>query len=154
MYYRVISVAPVVDTSIYAAGDQLGSLLTLSNAVALEGGNSILRSVSVIDKDKEKAVIDILFFSADPTLVSADNAALNISDANMALYFLGKVSVASADYTDLSASSVASLNNLNLILQSAATSTTIYAAMKILSGTPTFTATGDLQIKFGIEQAN
>jgi hypothetical protein len=152
MYYRVISVAPTIDTAIYAAGDQLGGLMTLSNATMEDGGNAILRNLIIIDKDKEKAVIDVLFFSADPTVASSDNAALNISDANMATYFLGKVSVAAADYTDLSASSVASVTSTGLILQAAAGSRSVYAIMKVLSGTPTFTATNDLQIKFGLEQ--
>ena len=152
MYYRVVSVAPVVDTAIYAAGDQLGGLLTITDGVSSPGGSAILKSVTVVDKDKEKAVIDVLFFSANPTLVSVDNAALDISDANMATYCLGKVSIAAADYTDLNASSVATVRVDDLVLTAAAGSTSIYAVMKVLSGTPTFTATGDLQVKFGLEE--
>lgn len=94
---NTITVQPTLDTSAYASGDRLGSIHTITNAfrefhrpfgqttpgvptIAL-GGNNILAEITIIDQAKQSAAIDILFFDKSPTVASADNAAIDISDA-------------------------------------------------------------------------
>jgi len=146
---KSIAVTPTIDTAIYASGDQLGSLMTLSGAlIPMRGG--LLESVTIIDKAKQKSDINILFFSALPTIASVDNAALDITDAIMASSCIGYVAVVAANYKDISGSSVATVNGLGLVLNR--TTDDIYAIM-LCGGTPTYGSTSDLVLKFGIRTA-
>lgn len=154
MRLTVLSATPTVDTSIYASGDHLGSLMTLSAVVDNSTEVACLDSLTIIDKSKQKSALDVLFFSESPTIASSDNAALDITDAEMASKFLGVVSVAAADYKDLSASSVASIRDLRLYLKpsNSLLPTTLYALMRS-AGTPTYAGTTDLVLKFGFQKA-
>lgn len=144
-----IVVTPTVDTAIYASGDQLGSLMTLSGAlIPMRGG--LLESLSILDKSKQKSVLNVLFFDSLPTIVSADNAALDITDAVMAASCIGYVPVAAADYKDLANSSIATVRGLGLVLSR--TGDELYALM-LCGGTPTYTSTTDLVLTFGIRTA-
>lgn len=142
---RVITVTPTVDTAIYASGDQLGSLMTLSGALP---GNpqGVIDSLTIVDKSSQKSVLNVLFFSASPTVTSSDNAALNISDSEMASKCLGYVPVAAADYKDLSASAVATIRNVGLNVSRSGDD--LYAII-LSGGTPTYTSTSDLVLKIG-----
>lgn len=146
----VVSVAPTLDTNIYADGDQMcsGSIL-LDEVLDNTKGTGAVLSVTVIDKDKEAAPFDILFFNSDPTIVSSNNAALDISDSEMASKFLGRIEIASADYSNLANCSVATISQVGLLLQGSATSRDLYIVLQC-RGTPTYTASSDLQIKIGI----
>ena len=147
---KVISLTPTVDTAIYASGDQLGSLMTLSGGlISMRSG--ILESLSIVDKSKQKSVLNVLFFSSTPTIVSVDNAPLDITDAEMAAKCIGYVPVAAADYKDIANSSIASVRALNLVLNR--TDTSDLCALILSGGTPTYTSTSDLVLKFGIRTA-
>jgi hypothetical protein len=146
---RNIVVTPTVDTAIYASGDQLGSLMTLTGALpSMKAG--LLESLTILDKSKQKSVLNVLFFSSLPAIVSADNAALDITDAVMATSCIGYVPVASADYKDLANSSVATIRSLSMIVNR--TASELYALM-LCGGTPTYTSTSDLVLTFGIRTA-
>jgi hypothetical protein len=147
---RLVTVTPTISTSAYADGDQLGDVLTLTNAMDDIRDTGAVLSVSVIDKAKQNAAFDILFFDQNPTVSSSDNAALNIADAEMAAKFLGRIKVATGDYSELSASSVASVNGIGLFIASSG-SKNLFAILQS-RGTPTYTSTSDLVIKIGIVQ--
>jgi hypothetical protein len=152
---RIVEVTPTVQAALYADGDQLGGVQELSSAVrdpenGMHGG--VLHSISIVDKASQASALEILFFDESPTLTSSENAALDISDAEMADKCLGSVAIAAADYVALNANSVATVNDLGLILKGANGSTSIYAAIRC-GGTPTYTSTSDLVIRYGIEQS-
>jgi hypothetical protein len=156
---KIISVTPTLDTNAYATGDHLGTLMTLSNAVERSLGSAILHGLTIIDKAEQKSAVDVLFFNSAPTIASADNAALDITDAEMAAKFIGLISVASADYKDIDGSSVATLRGLDLLLQSAKLSGQIanndaknLYAILCSRGSPTYAAT-DLVVKFHLVPA-
>lgn len=146
---REVSFAPTLDTSIYASGDQMGSLMTISNFTDQSSGAVMLRSLVVVDKDKQKAAFDLLLFNALPTVASSDNAALDISDSEMASKFIGKISVAAADYTDLANSSYACIKAVDTVIQLSG-STTLYAICRCGASTPTYAASS-LQLKLGYQ---
>lgn len=153
---RVIQVTPTNDTSIYASGDQLGSLMQLTNAMDDSSGTGKLLSLSIHDKSSQSSVLQVFLFNDLPTVASADNAALNISDAEMAAKCIGHVSVVAADYFALSASSMACVRNINLVLNSVRSVTnptgrSIWAIIRS-GGTPTYASTTDLVLSFGIHQ--
>mgnify|MGYP007071572752 CR=1 FL=1 len=155
----VISVTPTLDTNAYASGDRLGSIQTITNPfrsihrandlpVASAGGGTvqprngrvILSEVTLLDQAKQSQPIDLLFFDSSPTVASADNAPIDISDAEMAAKFIGSVSIGST-YVALAGNSVSTDRNLNMLLKQnpSATDNNIYV-VAVIRGSATFTA--------------
>lgn len=134
------------DTNAYQAADQLGELVTLADAIPQ--GNGFIHSLSVIDIDKEKKGFTVLFFNAEPTVASSDNAALDIVDAQMVAKFVGHVSIVTADYKDVSGSSFAT----KLLAQPIAINSTNGSIYLICMAdeAATYTASGDLRLAIGI----
>lgn len=164
----VIDVVPTLDTSAYASGDRLGSIHTITNAFrkiyrnvdpitattsAFQGqsGKVILQSITIIDQAKQSQPIDILFFSSSPTVASADNAAIDISDAEMDAKCIGVVSF-DASYVALAGNSVASKNSIGLEMKQSisATDNNIYAVC-VIRGAGTYAASS-LRFKYGFLQ--
>lgn len=146
--YLVIDATPTLDTSAYASGDRLGSLITLTGAGPGGFHGAVLESVAVLDKDKQGAALKVLFFDRQPTISSADNAPLDISSAQSA-GFLAHVSVAAADYVSTASSKLGytqSLRGVALVPSSAGVQETLYAQL-VSAGTPTYTASG-LTVRF------
>jgi hypothetical protein len=152
---RVVSFTPTISTSIYASGDQLGSLVEIPNFVDEPSGFAKIVSLSICDKAAQSSILQVLFFKDRPTIVSADNAALNISDADMADMCVGHVSVVAADYFALSASSMGCVRNINLVVnsrkgQNNLNGTSLWAIVRC-GGTPTYASTTDLVFTVGLE---
>lgn len=147
---RLVVATPVISTSAYAAGDQMGGVLTLTAAVDATSDTATLISVTVIDKAGQSSDLDVLFFNASPTVASSDNAALSISDAEMAQKFIGRVKISSTDYSTTAAGSDATKSGIGLFLQAYLTNN-LYAIVQC-QGSPTYTSTSDLVLKFGILQ--
>lgn len=143
-----LSIVPVCDTSIYAAGDVLFDATQIPNAVRTAGAACLLKSLALVDKDDNTAAqIDLFFLSANVSL-GTFNAAPSITDAN-AVKILGIISVLAADFIDVGGSKVASKSALNLQLVPDS-GTSLYVAA-IARGTPTQTASG-LVLNLGLEQ--
>jgi hypothetical protein len=153
---KIITLTPVISTSIYAAADQLGSLVEIQNAMDDSSGTGAILSVTILDKAAQSSIIDVLFFSSQPTVASSDNAALDITDAMMASYYLGHVRVQATDYIALAGCSVASIKQLGLLVQSLKDPNNLggKSLWMILrsGGTPTYGSTSDLVIRVGILQ--
>lgn len=153
---KLVVVTPVIQAAAYASGDQLGSIFELPNAMDDSSGTGAVLSLTVIDKAKQKSALDLLIFSAKPVVSSTDNAALDISDAEMADKFVGRVALASADYTDLANCSIASLTQVGLLLKATKDQNNLGGeslwAILQSKGTPTYTSTSDLVVKLGVIQ--
>jgi len=144
----VVEAAPVVDTSAYATGELIGGKLTLSNATAINVFSGIINNVVIIDKDKEAADLDVVFFDTDPTATTfTDQAAFDPDDADL-LNIICTVSVT----TDVAFSDngMSYANNVNCPFRTPGVST-IYAAI-VSRGTPTYTSSSDLLLRVGILQ--
>lgn len=151
----VISIAPTLDTNAYATGDGMGPAIEIPNCVDNPGDTATLTSIMTLDKIKQKPAMDLLFFSDKPAIASADNAALDITDAEMNSKFLGAVSLAAADFKDLSASSYQSVKLLGLKLKGTKSAdnpngTSCWAVLQS-RGSPTY-GVSDLTFKLGIDQ--
>lgn len=107
-HVRRVTVTPTLDTSAYADGDQMGALMTLEQLLSANRSGSELVLIKVLDKAKQSQPFDLFFFDAAPTLVGADNAAADISDADMEKC-MGVVNVLAADYDPLANSSIATV---------------------------------------------
>lgn len=150
---QVCDVTPVISLIAYTTGDQLGSIMELQAALAMEAGVGFLDSVCVIDLDNQKIAMDIMIFSELPTLVSVDNGLIDLSSANL-LKCLGVVSVATGDYVTAKASTnaVATIRNLKLHVKNttAAPGSTSLWAVAVIRGTPLYTTVSSLKFRFGI----
>lgn len=151
---------PTVSSGVaYTAGDQVGGILDLSTRadgnIVLQGACyakdcvSTLLSLAVHDKDSQNAAYTIFFFNALPTVASSDNAALDISDAEMASKCIGTARVSAAQYDTVSASSIAAvpMPSAALAMLSKEHGGPLYAVIKT-TGTPTFTSTSALTFRF------
>lgn len=95
-----IQSTPTLDTSAYTSGDNLaygaggnGNSIALANAARVSGGSGLIQSITVLDKTQaQRAAIDILFFDRSVAAGGNINAAVAVSDADMA-YCLGVVSI-------------------------------------------------------------
>lgn len=153
---KVIVMTPTISTSIYASGDQLGSLVELTNAMDDSSGTGTIVSVSVTDRASQSSTMQLLLFRDKPVVASTDNGALNIADDEMANKCVAMIPIPTASYVALSASSVVSVLNVQVIVDSvrSADNTTGKSLWAILrsGGTPTYTSTTDLVVKIGMKQ--
>jgi len=141
------SASPTISTSVYAAGDAIGGLLEWTDAVRVSGGSAILQSVTIVDKDSERAAMDLVLFDATFT-APTDNAAFDPTDAELA-GVVGVVPIYSGDYSAFSDNAVAHRSGLGMPLVLAGTS--LFGAL-VARSTPTYTATTDLSVILGILQ--
>jgi len=145
-----VEITPTVDTSAYGSGDQIGTVFTITPVSDAGGAHlAVLDTVIVTDKASQSAALDILLFDELPTVASADQAACNVSDAEMADKCIGVISLASASYKALSANSVVMAHQLSLSLKPKKDNT-LYGLL-VSRGTPTYTSASDLTIKFVFE---
>lgn len=144
----VIKDTTAVSTSpAYTSGDAVGGKRTLANAL-LAKGTGVLESVIVLDRANQKAPLDIYIFDADPTGATiTDNSAFVFSTDDLKV--IAHISVAAADYVTTNTKAIATESNLGIALKAGGTS--LYAAV-VTTGTPTYAATTDVQIVFGILQ--
>lgn len=154
---KLVEATPTIDTAIYASGDQLGSLMTFENAVDGSSETGVIMSVTIFDGAKQNAALDILFFNSEPTIISSDNAALDISDSEMASKFLGSISFSASDYKSLANNSHATIRTVGMFVQATNKNSVNPTGMRIYAilqsrGTPTYTSTSDLKIKVGMLQ--
>lgn len=146
---EVIKVAPVISTGIYASGDNIGGLLTIS-AATKDCRSGVIEAVTIADRDKEDAPIDIIFFDANPTATTfTDNDAQVLHDTDL-FRIIGVVKLLAASYSDFTLSSVVSSQNINFPFKLSGSSI-LYACL-VVRGTPTYTATTDLQLSVVIRQ--
>lgn len=143
----LITITPVLDTSAYVAGDVLFATTEIANAVRINGGRVKLTSVTLIDIDDQGAALDLYLLGAN-SAIGTINTAPDIDDTEV-LDVQGHVAVAAGDWKDLGTSRVATIENINLILEAASGATSLYVGA-VTGGTPTHTASG-MRVKFGFE---
>lgn len=147
----VISISPTLDAGAYAAGDVLFAATKLENVALDSKGLANLRTIVVLDLANQKQAIDLYFFNADPGSVGSLNAALDISNTQLA-NLIGRASILAADFVTAKAATNAEATKLlEMLLATANSKKDVWVVGACRSGTPTYGAAG-LQIKFIMEQ--
>ncbi|MBX4216246.1 hypothetical protein KW797_04860 [Candidatus Parcubacteria bacterium] len=147
-YTTVIKSAVVVTAAAYSAGNAVGALRTLTNAVRTPG-TGILQSVTLLDRANQKQPMTLFIFDSNPAAATiTDKAAFVFSTDDLKV--IAQVNIGAGDYTTTNSKAIANLGGLAIPLK-AASGTTLYAVL-VTSGTPTFAATTDVQLEVGILQ--
>lgn len=143
---RVQQTPTISASAIYAAKDAVGGLLTFANAARVSAGSGTVVGVQIMDKDQERADLDLLLF--DRTITApTDNAAFDPSDTEIG-YCTGTVRILAGDYADLNDNSVAHVScDVPFVLNG----TSLFGALVVRS-TPTYTATSDIVVTLTIRQ--
>lgn len=96
------SATPTIATSGYVAGDRVGSLMTFSNAaLATARMTQIVQARLTCRTATAKNDLNLWLFETSPTIASADNAALDITGANLeSANLIGVVQFLASDYYD------------------------------------------------------
>jgi hypothetical protein len=95
-----LSQTPTIATSGYTAGDQVGGLLTFTSA-ALASGRSgqVINAVLTSRTSTALNNLELWLFQASPTFASTDNAAFDLTDANLeAAQLCGVIDFTAGDY--------------------------------------------------------
>lgn len=140
-----LQVTPTISTGIYAAKDAIGGLLTFSSAARATGGTIFIQSLVVVDKDQERADMELVLFRATFT-APTDNAVFDPTDAEL-LDCVGVIGV--GPWYDFNDNSVASVNNIGLEVSLAGTD--LFGAL-VSRGTPTYTGTTDIVVTLTLSQ--
>jgi hypothetical protein len=150
---KFVSVSPTVDTSIYAAKDNIGGLLTFSASVCGPIKHGYVTGVMITDKSDNAVEYDLLLFKSSPSGTFTDQAATDPSDADLSL-MLPVINIASTDHFSLNDNGISSLSSLRSQVWAVPTSSssspgTLYGAL-VSRGTPTYTSTGDITVTLAI----
>ncbi|HLE04298.1 MAG TPA: hypothetical protein VI699_00765 [Candidatus Acidoferrales bacterium] len=144
--FNVISAVPVLQiVGAYTAEDCVGGLLTFANAASAYASEGVIKRITVIDADKEKAAGKLYFFNADPSSSVDTDAASFLPAAADLVKLIGAHAVAAADFVDSTSDSVA-VYETDLPFVLAAGGTSLFAVF-VCTGTPTYTVATDLTIK-------
>lgn len=135
---------PTISTSVYAAKDAVGGLMTFAGAVRASGGACRLDSVQVVDRDQERTDLELHLF--DRTITApTDNAIFAPTDTE-ATYMVAVVPI--GGWYDLSTNSYADVPvGREMVLNG----TDLFGVL-VARTTPTFGSTGDLTVTLTIIQ--
>lgn len=75
---------PTIDINVYADGDRLGSVITITTIAQANGGQWCIVGGRLHDDAASNFTIECWLFGASPTMVNADNGVFDITDANIA----------------------------------------------------------------------
>lgn len=150
---KLVKLPLVVTAALYAAGNCVGGLLAITNAVRLAGKAAILQSLLLTDRAKQNAAMDLVIFDANPagsTLTDKVAAVIVAADVPK---IIRRIGIFASDYATPGGaagvvSSVVDNSPGGRVLLPAA-GTTLWAAL-ITSGTPTYATTADLELNLGL----
>lgn len=138
---------PTITAAAYADGDQIGVLQSVTDFFPSQGTSYELIGVTLLDKEKAEHDLQILFFDSAVTVASADNAAVDVADAQMAAGYLGTVAFATADYTTVVAGSKTARKATEMFLVPNGTRNLYYLLVCKDSGGCDYGALGDLVVR-------
>lgn len=99
--HLAVASTPTIDTAVYADGDRLGTVITVANAGISNGRGGLITNPRVVDAGDSNFSIEMNFYKVNPTVTSADNAAYDVTDANLATaVYIGTIDFFSANTKD------------------------------------------------------
>jgi hypothetical protein len=145
---KTVSVQPPISTVAYAVGQVIGGVMTLTGALRAAILSGTWTGVQVVEKSTQKAPMDIVIFSQNPTAANFLDHAAPVWTNDYG-NIIGITNLVAANYSTLSTSSGACLGNLYKRINS--TTGNLYA-VAICNGTPTYASVSHLYFTFYFEQ--
>lgn len=156
---RVITVTPVVDTNQYAAGDDIGGIMTFTGLLCGPTKTGLVESVTITDKNNQAVEYDVVIFSANPTSSTStcpssgicDQQAFKPADADLA-YLNPFINIQSTDRSSFSDNGMSSLSSLKSTIKSNTTGSdpgNAYVAL-VTRGTPTYATASDVSLRIAV----
>lgn len=144
---RIAQTPTISAASAYAPGDAVGGKLTFAGAARFDSGGGLIVGVTVIDKDQERAPLELVLFDQDFT-ATADNAAFDPSDADLA----NAVAVIPINqWHNFNDNSIGYSGSLAIPFQCGNSLDDLYGQL-VTRGAPTYSATSDLIVILWIVQ--
>lgn len=148
-----VEVTPVCSTSAMAGGVIAFNPIEVKGVVPTHGGSALLKSATYIDLDDLDNACTLVFFRKGLHDIGALGGAPSITDAELlANGFIGDVNIPAKvgkSKGDFTASYSQSVNNIDLVIDTADGSNSIYMA-GLANGAGTHSAEG-LRIRLGFE---
>lgn len=148
--YTDIQIANTAAT--YAAGRQIGSLITISGALRTVNRTGVLVTLAVVDAQLVSPPLTLMFFRSAPTITSTNNTTVAISAAEMNTKFIGFVDVGTTDWMRLSAVGAASVTNIGLNIDSTDAASQSLYVLVVAAGAFTYSSTNQLKMSLTIIQ--
>lgn len=140
--------AITVDTAVYAAGDNVGGVITVTGAVRVSGGTSTLQDMALTDLGNQRAQLEIRFFGANPTAGTYTDNAATVLHATDQAHALGRVTVYLSDWLTNGSIATATLRNIGLGMQAeGGTSIWMVITTGAINGAPDYVTASDLSMK-------
>ena len=158
---RHLDVSTVTATSLpptatFAPHKVIAQSIEIPYAFSQPGGTSMIKSVAVLDEGVHGSTgigMDIYFTSASDNITEALNKGIgtDIADLDAVLRsFQGYVSFLAADYVELIDCDFASKTGVDLVVQGASDSTSLYMHLVNRVGSYTNISATDIKVKIGI----
>jgi len=82
---KLVTVTPTISTTpAYTAGDQVGGVMTFTNAALVNGGAANIVGATISNRGAQNyPALELWIFQVSPTMVGADNGAFDLTDANL-----------------------------------------------------------------------
>ena len=152
--YEVLTVTATTDAETIGDNKVIAQSIEVPGVFSTNRGRGLLKSIVVIDEVATGPAIDILFSSADDAITQDEGKAIgeDMDDLDVVFRnFLGHVSIAASDYTDLFDAKMATKTNIDLCLLGAPSSQSIYLHIVNRSGANwVATATTNMKVRLGI----
>ena len=152
----VITVTLTTDAETIGDNKVIAQSIEIPYAFSVNGGTSIIKSVAVLDEGVHGTTgigMDIYFTSASDNITEALNKGIgtDIDDLDVVLRsFQGFVSFLTTDYVELVDCDFASKTGIDLVVQGASDSTSLYMHLVNRVGNYTNISATDIKVKIGI----
>jgi len=149
----VITVTATTDAEQINQYKVVSQSIEIPFAVAEDGGSAIIQSLTLLDEANTTMTCDVVFSSVSTAITDDEGKAVgeDVSNLDTILRSVqGHVSIVAGDYIDLVDARVATKTNIQLAVQAASGSTSLYMHIINQGSAVTFGATTDVKVKVGI----
>jgi len=141
------SATPIIDTSTYASGDLVGTLMTFENVFNRIKEARVV-GVRILDLAKQNAELDLVLFTSNPTNTTfTDNVILDVNDNDLEFV----VPIPITEYSSFSDNSLAYnfLIDIPINCSSFDTDHNLYACLVARSGA-TYISSSDIKVYLSV----
>ena len=151
----VIHVTATTDAEQINQNKVAAQSIEIPNATYEKGGNCLIKSISLVDETNIGMECDIIFSSLSTAITQDEGKSVgeDVDDLDGTIAKMtGFVSIAAANYTDLVDARLATKTGIDLMVESAPDSTSIYMHIINRGSAVTFSETNDIKVNVGILQ--